>query len=399
MMTKTIIRNTDDRVKPFGLKRKLLKASFLLVLPMILILLSGCGGGNPLYVDSAFVGTWHWDDNLQFTYVFNSDGTGQFGDANVRNFTWGTRDGQLILDLGRSIIDLELTYSFDGDFMTLSGAEGTFHYFRNTLNTDLVGTWVDIESFNQVRFDAGGSGNFTRFMYQSEDFTWFTANNQLFEQFGPRDRYRWTFTVDGDTIVLESTQTTGLRVELSRGEICQDQSLVGNWINEATFNQFSFNADGTGSLTPFWHDPEPFTWHTFDNILVDYYGDFDWDKWSFTVTGDILVLNNLIDTRLNLEFVRAQFDRDPRLVGLWEWELNPDWEYYFAADGFGDRGFSADYAEIEWKTFNNYLLLFDFSDDTGELWRYYISDDDILFLYSIETFVDYGLEFSYVRVS
>ena len=395
-MNNTVTKSAADRLKSIGLKTNLLKASLLLVLPMFLILLSGCGG-NRLYADSRFVGTWHWDDNVQWTYVFNADGTGQGGDADVRTFSWGTRNERLILDFGRAFTDHEIRFSFDGDFLTLDGPEGEFSYFRSNPNQDLIGNWVDMESFNQFRWNADGSGSFVHFAEDVEELTWHTANNRLFEHFGPLRQNHWTFTVDGDTLYLESLQVTGFSLELVRGEIYQNQVLVGNWVNKEHFHQFSFFADGSGVFTPFGDDVESFRWYTLGNVLVEHYGPFESDRWEFSVTGDTLVLTNLIDTRLTIELVRGELYEDPRLIGAWAWDGDPDWLYIFEPGGFGDRGVDGQEVDIDWTTFGDYLLLYDFRSRTTEVWRYTITDD-ILTLFSIDSFVAYGVEFSYIRI-
>ena len=71
--------------------------------------------------DHPLVGTWQWDDNTEWTFVFNADGTGQRGlpDSMV-DFVWYADDFTLFIEMeGSYITEFWQQFSIDDDAITL----------------------------------------------------------------------------------------------------------------------------------------------------------------------------------------------------------------------------------------------------------------------------------------
>ena len=261
------------------------------------VFFGGCG--DDLYIDQAFVGTWHWTDNVQWTYVFESDGTGRQGDAQVQNFTWGTRDGVLVLDHGAAFADLELTYTFDGNMLNLVSELGDFNYFRFVPDQSLVGTWVIFDGFlgEKTKF-VDGTGFFMPFLGESderEDFNWFNAGDLLIHHFGPLEQDMWTYRISGDVLHLDSRQITGYTQEFTRGSFSHDTALIGEWtwVDDYDWGYY-FGADAWGERG--WIDEKsPMFWTTVDNSLIMLcLATFTIEQWRYTITGNVLHLDNLL---------------------------------------------------------------------------------------------------------
>ena len=271
------------------------------------VLLAGCT--EDLYVDQAFVGTWHWTDNVQYTYVFASDGTGQRGDAQIQSFTWGTRDGLLVLDHGPAFRDDELTYTFDGDMLNLSGEGGNFNYFRSVPNPSFIGDWVIFGDYMVGKtVNADGTGHLLHFLGgpgEEVAFNWFTANDLLIVQVGPMAQDMWTYSISGDTLNLVSRQVTGYTQEFVRGSFSQNPALLGEWAWDQDDDwQYYFGANAIGE-SGWIGDEEMFFWTTFENRLIMLRGAF-YETWSFTITGDVLELVNLHDPAQRFSYVRVR---------------------------------------------------------------------------------------------
>jgi len=89
--------------------------------------LAGCSRGN----DEDLVGTWAWEDFADYTYVFNSDGTGTRGVTGAReSFTWSTSSDQLRINREGDIPSGEIrnerwTYTIDGDVFSIVSRQDT----------------------------------------------------------------------------------------------------------------------------------------------------------------------------------------------------------------------------------------------------------------------------------
>ena len=76
-----------------------------------LMLFVGCGlfgsGQQPVDANNPLIGTWRWDDDSDWRYIFRADGTGERGDPDheywygpIEHFVWWTvGDDRLRIDL------------------------------------------------------------------------------------------------------------------------------------------------------------------------------------------------------------------------------------------------------------------------------------------------------------
>ena len=177
----------------------------LLIFLFVLILgaLTACGGQQ----DEALVGTWVWEGNVSYEYVFNSDGTGRRGEAEMLIFTWSVRrDGRLILDFGRDYENDDWIYTIEDYNLTLVRREDpseSYTYFRVDHNADLVGVWVwEFDESYELAFHAEGDGS-RGFLPAADPFRWFTSGGRLLMNVGPGVDEHWDFTrasleIDGE---------------------------------------------------------------------------------------------------------------------------------------------------------------------------------------------------------
>ncbi|MCL2593309.1 MAG: hypothetical protein FWD82_08085 [Defluviitaleaceae bacterium] len=277
-----------------------MKKILLLLLLALAIFLTGCGR-DELYQDPAFVGTWHWEGNVQWTYVFNEDGTGQRGDAQIQSFRWGTRNNTLIIDTsshGRLFRETH-DYTFEEDnLITLDdGGMMAYTYLRSTENQDLLGSWVNLQHLQEINFNEYTIGVTVPFDSEPDehiDFNWFASDNILIQQFGPLDQWHWTYTINGDFLLLESTQVTGYRLEYVRGEFSNNPELLGAWAWEEDPDwEYYFLDDATCFLG--FSDSEGIAiWTTFNNYLfILDPTTFTFEQWEFFIDGDTLILNSV----------------------------------------------------------------------------------------------------------
>ncbi|MCL2398676.1 MAG: hypothetical protein FWC91_02890 [Defluviitaleaceae bacterium] len=276
----------------------------LLVMSMFLV---GCG--SRLYADSTFVGTWYWDDNVQFTYIFNADGSGQRGDAQIHTFNWGTRNGELIINQGSAFRNEEWSYSIDGRLMTLSSDQGTFRYLNSTPDQRLVGSWINLEYIEQVNLNADGSGQFVAFggdPHENINFNWYSANNILIQHLGPLEQGNWTFTVTGDTLILESLQVTGYRQEFVRGVLGNDSALLGAWAWDQDPEWEYYFMEDSVALRGYYDMEVPVVWATFNNnlVMVDIMT-FNVEQWTYSITGNTLTINNTQIPGQSFSYIRV----------------------------------------------------------------------------------------------
>ena len=271
------------------------------------VFLAGCGEG--LYVDRAFVGTWYWIDNVQYTYVFESDGTGRWWDLSVEDFTWGTRDGKLVLDFGPAFRNIELTYIFDGNMLNLTDERSNFYYFRFVPDQNLIGNWVILGDYMVGKtMNPDGTGYSSHFLSEPGEeisFNWFTANDLLIIHLGPLLQDMWTYTISGDVLNLVSRQVTGLTQEFRRGAFTQNPALIGLWAwidDEEWLFYFGANSMGEFGWT---YEESPMFWTSFGDMLILLVDGF-YEEWTFTISGDILHLVNINDPEEQYSYIRVR---------------------------------------------------------------------------------------------
>ena len=78
--------------------------------------------------DHPLVGTWAWDGNSAWRYVFQENGEATRGVGGAQSFRWWVEDGNVTMAFnGRQE---RWTYVVDGDSLTLTSGRSTYHYYR-----------------------------------------------------------------------------------------------------------------------------------------------------------------------------------------------------------------------------------------------------------------------------
>ena len=260
------------------------------------LLLAGCQEGK--YVDPAFVGTWHWVDNVTWTYVFNDDGYGQRGDdRQFQMFSWGTRDGMLVLDHGPGFRNSELVYAFMGNMLNLSDHTGYFYYIRFVPDPGLVDTWVSFAyNFIEKTKNADGTGFLMPFLGKPDervDFRWFVTENLLIHHMGPSLQVEWAYSLDEDALALVGGEGTGETQEFTRGSLSQVSALMGTWVWDRDYEwEYYFGQNAEGSRGRAGHETQ-IIWTTLnDNLIIIDLGTYIVESWRFMIAGSILHLSD-----------------------------------------------------------------------------------------------------------
>ena len=100
-------------------------ATFLMLILLLatVAMITGCGGGEQ---DEALVGTWAWDLEASYIYVFNEDGTGERGfPGHMTAFTWNTNGSRLNFTFPGSSENYarRWTYTISGNILTLDSQQ------------------------------------------------------------------------------------------------------------------------------------------------------------------------------------------------------------------------------------------------------------------------------------
>ena len=308
------------------------KVGMVILMLVLCVGLAACGpisdladrflGGNQDLSDHVLVGTWNWDDNALWQYTFNEDGSGTRGlPDDMDTFTWSIPDdGHLRMNVRGGIME-HWNYTITGDALTLESrqvAGMTYHYMREgalpPMNAALFGLWLwDDHVLWQYTFNQDGTG--TRGLPDDiETFVWSTPNaGHLRIEVPAVFREEWNYTVDGDSLILDSRQFAGMTHRYSR-EGAQaaapsiNPALIGTWSwDDDPLWQYDFLADGTGlrgregSPALFdWSTPEPgVLW--IETPLPEDALDHDLDEdalalireeWNYTIDGDSLILDS-----------------------------------------------------------------------------------------------------------
>ena len=96
----------------------------------IMGILTGCGEGE---IDERLVGTWSWQGNSTWRYVFNADGTGTRpnweGGVGSDRFTWSVSGNRLTLRLDNRANET-WRFTLSDDVLTLTRQNLTYTYNR-----------------------------------------------------------------------------------------------------------------------------------------------------------------------------------------------------------------------------------------------------------------------------
>jgi len=78
--------------------------------------------------DHPLIGTWAWDGNSAWQYIFYDTGAASRGVGGTQFFTWTADNRSITMQFqGRQE---SWTYTIDGDRLTLTSGRSTYHYYR-----------------------------------------------------------------------------------------------------------------------------------------------------------------------------------------------------------------------------------------------------------------------------
>ena len=201
--------------------------ALLLVLALTTALLSGCASGPPNPPENhPLIGSWVWDGNTLFSYLFERNGEGTRGAAAEQDetFTWTVSDeGSVTLNVGDDGAVETWDYAIDGHVLTLTSAQFGLEYVYIKANVGaapqdgpLVGTWIwDGNPDWAFVFDANGEGVRGTDENQETFVWWTTADGGVLMYLGLRVD-RWTYTINGDILTLTSRQEIGMEFSYIR---------------------------------------------------------------------------------------------------------------------------------------------------------------------------------------
>ncbi|MCL1844330.1 MAG: hypothetical protein FWF77_00295 [Defluviitaleaceae bacterium] len=182
------------------------------------LLLCACAGE----LDDVLVGTWHWEADGAFMYVFSPDGTGKRGfPEDMQAFSWSTRAGGILsID---SVREERWDYLvWDGvlvlESRQVAGAAAAYVFAgAGEFSEELTAwNWAWDEDFRFIYiFEPDGTGfrgNLGDGM--AEEITWFTNGSRLHvyspeATFGVRGEM-WTFSTGDGVLTLQSEQWDGV---------------------------------------------------------------------------------------------------------------------------------------------------------------------------------------------
>ena len=354
-----------------------MKKTLTLILAITLLLtalfaFTGCR--RPNLTNHELVGTWI--GSVERT--FREDGTGYMMIYNnPASFTWSVRSGNRLTirfdqQTGNYLRTEQWSYEVENEELILTSRQfadrvDTHVFFDESNSPDLsghqlVGTWI---GGGDRTFHKDGTG-YAMINTSLSAFTWFAlSENRLIirydQQLGDYLRTElWHYEIDGNELTLTSRQIAG-RVDqhtLFTDDDTSDHPLLGiwEWDSEASW-QYLFRPDGTGNRGTADESSE-FAWRAAGNRLlitcpVSYFG-VERELWTFEIADNSLDL--FIEGVLTYSYIRPELSASS-LVGIWEWDYDPTWQYLFLPDGTGNRGISDDSSEFAWALVDDTLQI------------------------------------------
>jgi len=138
LVTFKIVPETDERIDAVGFDR--------ITEQMLADMMAAFWAEAALDAETAaeqrgydLIGTWAWDDDSNFTYIFSADGTGMRGfPENMETFTWSTAaDGELEIHVDGPIgmfglVEEQWSYTVSGDALTVTSRQAVNMSYRYT---------------------------------------------------------------------------------------------------------------------------------------------------------------------------------------------------------------------------------------------------------------------------
>jgi len=179
----------------------------------------------------------------------------------------------------------------------------------------VVGTWHlsddSLGAFVTYVFDADGTGSRAHELGR-ETFRWSTSGTRLnvnrdSAPSGEIRNERWTYTITGNQLVIDSQQETGW--VFTYHHAAHDSNLVGTWLWYDDF-EYVFNVGGTGHRQGADIPHEPFTWATAGPALIMTFDDVAifgvmLERWAYNISGNTLSLDSLQADGLVFDYTRA----------------------------------------------------------------------------------------------
>ena len=271
---------------------------------------------DPLSVTD-IVGTWIWNFDDDFIYIFNIDGTAVSGFSDLPfDFNWELgNDNTIYMHFGS--FTQRWTAAVEDDTLTLAHLDGheVWQYVKTSDSADttititdspLLGTWVD------------GWGKIFLWVFEEADSVEFLENGTvIITQDGIHEEVRWrpgaagtfsadgqafTYSVRGDVLVITDSSEDDWTFERSSSEDdikdtsdsnFSDNNLIGSWEWDANaLFVYTFNADGTAVRGPSNSDAS-FGWEISSDNIIYMTFDSHVERWNAVIAGNVLTLSNL----------------------------------------------------------------------------------------------------------
>ncbi|MCL2285643.1 MAG: DUF5640 domain-containing protein [Firmicutes bacterium] len=304
------------------MQKKIIKAIIIAALVTVSTLtLVGCGliRGE---MSQELVGTWLWNSNPNWMYVFFEGGTGERGFYGEKvPFTWSTSGIEVRIRCegcepmfgvrtrvwGFSVVGPSLRFVCPQDYSIIY--EYTYYYEIGEIEPALLGTWLFDNYTNwSITFSEDGIGR-RGTAGDTQLFVWgiigdtLNIRRQGYVPYYYARNEMWRFSADSDTLRLEWLLEEGRTDYYTRAGALGDvnPALVGTWaLEEDTRWRYVFNNDGTGTLG--WTgELTHFNWGVVDDVIrIGLVGAIHADtirhqRWFFSIEEDTLTMRWMWD--------------------------------------------------------------------------------------------------------
>jgi len=318
------------------MKKLVITVSAITILFAAMLSLTGCDSQG---INPDLVGTWVMDNDLGITMTLNESGGGRRGGVPGEAFDWTASDRELRINRrnapSREIQNERWNFTLEGDVLRIESRQQTglvrYHIRDGSVGEvepAVVGTWTwDDNLFWEYIFNADGTG--TRGFYDDiTNFDWGVVDGIIRMRLrgvpvGYINNEHWNFTINGDSLRLESRHNTNRVFSYTRdnGLGDADAALVGqwNWDDDPSW-RYILNDDGTGfrgqfnsSIRLFWGVnaqgelrilPQPQV--VLGQPHRPVYDITALERWDFSINGDALRLESLQEIGTMFEYTREQ---------------------------------------------------------------------------------------------
>ena len=193
------------------------------LLDVMLGFFSGESGQPPAQHASELIGTWFWDEDIDYVINFNEDGTGSNGwEPNMEEITWRTTPGGNLIMYTDWMVQ-SWVYSLNDGVLNLTSLNfpgESYNYIQFEIDYDaaLVGEWGwAVDDTYVITFYGDGTGTRNWMNVDAlEEFMWFTVDGTFLGIYSDFADEMWLYTVLGDDMTIESLDVPGLFYEYIR---------------------------------------------------------------------------------------------------------------------------------------------------------------------------------------